>query len=418
MLSVLGLLRDLDSDRLSVQGVYDRVEEALHRREGTVRAFAHLDLDGARRRAAEHPGGAFHGLPFAVKDIIDTADMPTEYGSPIWAGWQPRADAPVVTLTRRAGGIVVGKTRTTELAHLHPTVTTNPHDSSRTPGGSSSGSAAAVAAGMVPFAFGTQTAGSTIRPAAFCGVAALKPSYRLLPTVGVKTFSWHLDTIGLFAPHVADCAFVLAAITGREVRVDTKNFGAPRIGFARTHRWEEASADTRSALESLARRATARGAMVIDVSLPSLFAEAADAHRIINDFEGAESLAWEYDTHGASLAPELRQALDHGRHLSTTAYDAARSTAHAARRKFADLFQDVDVLMTPSAPGAAPEGLGATGNPKFNALWTLLGVPAVNVPGLRDGAGMPLGVQIVAPFGKDRTALAAADWLERTIDRG
>ncbi|WP_181707780.1 amidase [Chthonobacter rhizosphaerae] len=418
MLSVLDLLRDLDSGRLTIQGIFDRVEEAIDRREKTVKAFAHLDLASAHKRSSNAVGGALAGLPFGVKDIIDTAEMPTEYGSPIWADWRPRADAPVVTLAKRAGAVVLGKTRTTELAHMHPTVTTNPHDPARTPGGSSSGSAAAVAAGMVPFAFGTQTAGSTIRPAAFCGIAGVKPSFRLLPTVGVKTFSWHLDTVGLFAPHVADCAFVLSAITGRALRVDTKNFGAPRIGFVRTHRWDEAEPEMRRALESVARRATARGATVVDVTLPSLFAEAADAHRIINDFEGAESLAWEYDTHGAALSPELRAVLDHGRHLDPTAYDAARSTAHAARRKFADAFEDVDVLLTPSAPGAAPEGLGSTGNPKFNALWTLLGVPCVNVPGLVDGSGLPLGVQIVAPFGKDRTALAAADWLERALARG
>lgn len=418
MLSVLALLRDLENGRLSVPGLYDRVSNAVTRHEPVVEAFVHLDLAGARSRAGSGTGGPLAGLPFAVKDIIDTADMPTGYGSPIYAGWQPKADAAIVTMTRRSGGVLLGKSRTTEFAHLHPTVTTNPRDPGRTPGGSSSGSAAAVAAGMVPFAFGTQTAGSTIRPAAFCGVAGVKPSFRLLPTVGVKTFAWHLDTVGLFAAHVADCAFVLSAISGRELRVDTKDFGPPRIGVVRSHLWDEASADMKRAVEGLARRAAARGAAVIDVALPSLFVEATDAHQIINDFEGALSLAWELENHGAEISPELRTALDHGRHISAGAYDAARSTANAARRKLNDAFADVDVFLTPSAPGVAPATLAATGKPTFNRLWTLMGVPAVNVPGLVDAAGLPLGVQVLAPFGRDRTALAAADWLERIIDRG
>ncbi|WP_181704098.1 amidase [Chthonobacter albigriseus] len=418
MLSVLGTIRELETGRLSVHGVYDRVAEAIARREPVVKAFAHLDLEGASARAFNGIAGPLMGLPVGVKDIIDTADFPTEYGSPIYAGWRPKADAAIVTMARRAGSVVLGKTRTTEFAHLHPSVTTNPHHPGHTPGGSSSGSAAAVAAGMVAYAFGTQTAGSVIRPASFCGVAGLKPSYRLLPTVGTKTFSWHLDTIGLFAAHVADCAYVLSALAGRELRVDTKDFGAPRIGLARWPTYEEASADMRHAVEHLARRASARGASVVDLQLPSLFSEAEAAQRIIMDFEGAQSLAWEIETHGADLSPELRVALEHGQHLSPIAYDSARSTAHVARRVFGDLFQDVDVLMMPSAPGAAPEGLGATGSPNFNRLFTLLGVPAVNVPGLVDGSGLPLGVQIVAPFGKDRAALAAADWVERLIARG
>lgn len=418
MLSVLGLIREIEAHRLSIHGLYDRVEEAISHREGTVKAFAHLDIATARDRAGAGVGGPLMGLPMGVKDIIDTADQPTEYGSPIYAGWRPRADASIVTMARRAGSVLLGKTRTTEFAHLHPTATTNPHDAGHTPGGSSSGSAAAVAAGMVPIAFGTQTAGSVIRPAAFCGVAAVKPSYRLLPTVGVKTFSWHLDTLGLFGAHVADCAYVLAALTGRELRIDTKDFGAPRIGLLDSYHPVEASPAMRDALAHLARRATARGATVEHVVLPSLFAEAESAQRIIMDYEGAEALAWETETHGAQLSPELRTALEHGRDLSPIAYDSARSTAHAARRKFGDLFESVDVLLLPSAPGAAPEGLGATGNPAFNRLFTLMGVPAVNVPGLVDASGMPLGIQVVAPFGRDRAALAAADWVERVIGRG
>ncbi len=418
MLPILGTLSDLESGRTNLSAVYDRVAETLAAREPTVQAFVRHHVEAARAAAEGAGGGPLGGLPHGVKDIIDTADFPTEYGSAIYEGWRPRADAAVVTMTRRAGGVLLGKTRTTEFANLQPTVTTNPLDAGRTPGGSSSGSAAAVAAGMVALAFGTQTAGSVIRPAAFCGVAAIKPSFRLLPAVGVKTFSWHLDTVGLFAAGVADCAYALAALTGRELRVDVRNFGAPRLGFLAGHPWETADADMLDALAGLARRARAQGAGVRDIVLPSLYDEAFEAQKIIMDYEGALALAWEYDTAADRISPQLREGLERGRALSVTAYDAARSIANTARRKLVDVFEDVDVLVAPSAPGVAPEGLSATGDPRFNRLWTLMGVPAVNVPGLAGTAGMPLGVQVIAPFGKDRVALAAADWLERLVAHG
>lgn len=417
MLSILQILRDMDAGRLDVAGLYDRVAATVDAREGTVKAFVHLDLDGARAAAAA-ADGPLAGVPVAVKDIIDTAGMPTGYGSPIYDGWQPRADAPIVRMTLQAGGVILGKARTTEFANLRPTVTTNPRNASHTPGGSSSGSAAAVAAGMAALAYGTQTAGSVLRPAAFCGVAAIKPSYRMLPTVGVKTFSWHLDTVGLFAASVADCAFALTAVSGRELRVDTKDFGAPRIGILRGAPWDGADPEMVAAISGLGRRASARGATVRDVTLSSLFREAEEAQKIIMDFEGASALAWEFECGGDKLSDVLRAGLDRGRRLSVAAYDAARSTAHAARRKLADAFEDVDVLLLPSAPGAAPAGLSATGDPVFNRLWTLLGVPAINVPGMVSSDGLPLGAQVCAPFGRDRVGLAAADWLERLIARG
>src|SRR5580704_17873068 len=218
MLSAFDLARRIEAGALTPRAVIDMCAEAIAAREGEVHAFAALDLETARR-AAEDKGLAalpLRGLPVAFKDIYDTADFPTQYGSPIYSGNQPRADATAVVMTRQAGGIVIGKTVTTEFASLVPSVTRNPHDLDHTPGGSSSGSCAAVAAGMVPVAFGTQTAGSVIRPAAFCGIAAFKPSYRLIPLVGVKDVSWHLDTGGVFAAGVADVAFVAAAVTGRD----------------------------------------------------------------------------------------------------------------------------------------------------------------------------------------------------------
>jgi Asp-tRNA(Asn)/Glu-tRNA(Gln) amidotransferase A subunit family amidase len=305
---------------------------------------------------------------------------------------------------------------TTEFASLVPSVTRNPHNLDHTPGGSSSGSCAAVAAGMVPVAFGTQTAGSVIRPAAFCGIAAFKPSYRLIPLVGVKDVSWHLDTGGVFAAGVADVAFVAAAITGRDLRVDRATPSAPRIALVRTHLWNEASAAMQGAIEMAARSAMTAGAKVNEVTLPPLLEQAYAAQYVIQDYESVQALAFEYDRHRDLIDPRLRDALDKGAEISADDYDAARRTASRGRQVLADAMSDYDVILTPSAPGPAPHGLATTGNAMFNRLWTLMGAPCINVPGLSD-AGLPLGIQIVGRFGRDRAALEAALFVERAIAR-
>jgi len=369
--------------------------------------------------AGEHmddkPQSPLRGLPFGVKDIFDTAALPTQYGSPIYAGHRPKADAAAVALLRRAGGLVLGKTVTTELASLQPAKTRNPRNPAHTPGGSSSGSAAAVAGGMVPIALGSQTAGSVIRPAAFCGIAGFKPSFRLLPTVGMKCFAWSLDTAGLFAAGVADVAFAAAAITGRDLRVDRLDPAAPTIAVVRTHRWSEASPDMQAAVEQAARAAAAAGARIRELQLPPVFEAAMAAQFTIQDHEAYRALAYELDHHRDQLAPVLREQLDRAAAIDTDRYDEARRIARRARRMFADLMADTDAILTPSAPGAAPHGLGATGDPVFNRLWTLVGPPCINVPGIIDSHGLPLGVQIVGRFGRDRTALEAALFLERAL---
>ena len=263
-LSALDLARRVEQSELTPRAVVESCAEAIAAREKDIGAFAALDLDAARR-AADDPrlaSAPLHGLPVAFKDIFDTADLPTQYGSPIYAGHRPRADATAVALTRRSGGVVLGKTVTTELASLVPAATRNPHHLAHTPGGSSSGSAAAVAAGMTPLAFGTQTAGSVIRPAAFCGVAGFKPSYRLIPMVGVKDVAWHLDSAGLFGKGVADVAFASAAILDRDLRVDRAAPAAPRIGLMRTQLWPQASAAMQRAVETALSIAEAAGARV------------------------------------------------------------------------------------------------------------------------------------------------------------
>jgi Asp-tRNA(Asn)/Glu-tRNA(Gln) amidotransferase A subunit family amidase len=418
MLSAFDLVRRIEAGELRPRDAVELCAEAIAARESEVGAFVALDLDAARRRADEPQlaATALRGLPVAFKDIFDTADFPTQYGSQIYAGNRPRADATAVALARRAGGIVLGKTATTEFASMVPSATCNPHHRAHTPGGSSSGSAASVAAGMVPIALGTQTAGSVIRPAAFCGVTGFKPSYRLIPLVGVKDVAWHLDTAGLFGAGVADVAFAAAAMLDRDLRVDRAEPAAPRIALARTHLWPQASAAMANAVETAARIAQAAGARVDDLTLPALLEDAYNAQFIIQDYETFRALAFEYDRHRDMIGAPLRQQLERAAAISADEYDAARRTASRARQLLADAMANHDVILTPSAPGAAPATLSTTGDPMFNRLWTLMGAPAVNVPGFAEGA-LPLGIQIVGRFGRDKATLEAALFVERAIKR-
>jgi len=418
MLGALDLARRIESGALSPRAVVQLCADAIAQHEAAIGAFVTLDIEAARQRADSLASLPLHGLPVGVKDIYDTADFPTEYGSPIYAGHRPKADAALVALIRRAGGVVLGKTVTTELAGLQPARTRNPRNPAHTPGGSSSGSAAAVAAGMVPIAFGSQTGGSVIRPAAYCGVTGFKPSFRLLPTVGMKCFSWSLDTVGLFTAGVADAAFAASAVSGRDLRID-ETPAAPRIALVRTAAWPQASAAMQDALERAAALAAAAGASIKELDLPPVLeAAATQAHGTIQDHEAFRALADEIDRHGDQLGPILREQLSNAAAITPEAYDDARRLARQARRAFLDLMSDTDVILTPSAPGAAPLGLGSTGKPTFNRLWTLLGVPCVNVPGLADPDGLPLGVQIVGRFARDRAALEAALFMERTLAPG
>jgi len=371
----------------------------------------------ARKAAGPLSAGPLRGLPVGMKDIYDTADMPTEYGSAAYRGHRPANDAAAVSMVRRAGGVILGKTVTTEFAHMQPGRTRNPVDGAHTPGGSSSGSAAAVGAGMVPVATGSQTGGSVIRPAAYCGIAGFKPSYKLLPTVGMKCFSWSLDTVGLFAAGVADVAFATAAISGRDLRVDRAVPSAPRIALMRTHIWAEASADMQNAVESAAHALAQAGAGMKDVALPPMLEDAWRAHPVIQQYEAWRALAFEYDHKPGEIGPMIRALLEESRSVTADAYDAARRTVKRARQALADLMGEHDAILTPSAPGAAPHGLGSAGQAVFNRLWTLMGTLCVNVPGLADGSGLPLGVQIVGRFGRDRAALEAALFAERALAR-
>ena len=415
MLSALELVRQIETGALTPRAVIDRCAEAIAKRDAEIGAFVTLAIEAARERADQLATLPLRGLPIGVKDIYDTADLPTQYGSAIYAGHRPKADAAMVALIRRAGGVVIGKTVTTEFASLQPARTCNPHNLAHTPGGSSSGSAAAIAAGMVPIALGSQTGGSVIRPAAYCGVVGFKPSFRLLPTIGMKCFSWSLDTVGLFAAGVADAAFAAALISGRDLRIDDAEPAAPRIALVRTQSWPEASAGMQDAIARAARAAEAAGAKITEVELPPILEAATQAHGTIQDHEAYRALADEIDRHRDRLGPILRDHLDKAATITPAAYDDARRLARQARRALVDFMEGIDVLLTPSAPGAAPHGLSSTGKPTFNRLWTLLGTPCVNVPGLFDSTGLPLGVQIVGRFARDRLALEAAAFLQRAL---
>lgn len=421
LLSALDLARRIESGELTPAKVIEMCARAAAAYGPAVAAFAALDVDRARQTAELNAGALakspLRGLPIGAKDIFDTTDFATEYGSPIYAGHHPKVDAALVAAVRNVGGILIGKTITTEFAYLHPGPTRNPHNLAHTPGGSSSGSAAAVAAGMLPLALASQTGGSTIRPAAFCGVGALKPSFGLLPTAGMKGMVRTIDTAGLIAAGVADLAFALSAITGRDYRVDTAASGAPRIALARTNGWSEASEAMRNAVETALRLAEAAGSKVDEIVLPGILEEAYHAHTTIQGYEAHQAMAFEYGRYRDQISPVLRKAIEVGAEIKIEDYHRALQIAEEARRETYELMTRTDVLLTASALGVAPKGLSSTGTSQFNRLWTLLGTPCINVPGLLDDCGMPLGVQVVGRYGDDRSALLAAHFLEQAISR-
>ncbi len=362
--------------------------------------------------------GPLRGIAVGIKDIIDTSEFPTEMGSTIYRGWQPRADASVVMMLKQAGATIIGKTTTTAFAANDPTATLNPRNHDHTPGGSSSGSAAAVAAGMIPLALGTQTGGSVIRPASFCGVAAIKPSFHLLPKIGVKCFSWTLDTVGLFAAGVEDLAHGLAAMANRQELLGDATISAPRIGLVTQEFAGAPEAASEEALRVAGKAAERAGAPVRGIALPEIVAEAWRIHTTIQQFEAHQAFAWEYRANYDAMPPLLRTRLDESADITPAEYDEARVIAVRSRAALAETFRDVDVLLTFSAPGAAPKGLDWTGDPRFNRLWTLMGTPCVNIPATIADGGLPVGVQVIARFGDDAGALKAARFVEAALARG
>ena len=391
--------------------------ERISEREKEVHAWAWINpekaLAEARQRDREAPRSALHGVPVGIKDVIDTADMPTEYNSPIYRGHQPKWDAACVALLRRAGCVILGKTATTEFANNHPAPTRNPHNLAHTPGGSSSGSAAAVADRMVPLALGTQTGGSVIRPGAYCGVAACKPSFGSINRAGLKFVSESLDTIGVFARKVDELGPLLHILTGRAITEGQES--KPRIGLCRTPRWSDADGETQANLEGAAQALAKAGAQVRDFDLPKGSEALFDRHSAVMGYESARALAWEYTQFPEQISANLRPRLEAGWRVTRQDYDEVRGIARSCRRQLADQLREFDFLLTPPAASAAPASLASTGNPVFNRAWTLFGVPCVTLPFGAAANGLPLGVQLVGAFDQDMALLEWAKWAARQL---
>jgi Asp-tRNA(Asn)/Glu-tRNA(Gln) amidotransferase A subunit family amidase len=411
-LTATAALAAIRAGRLSAAALMEACLDRIAAREGTIRAFAWLDPDQARRGAAAAGQGPLAGIPIGVKDVIDTSDMPSQYGSPAWAGHRPRADAACVAAARAAGAVVIGKTVTTEFATRHPGPTANPANPRHTPGGSSSGSAAGVAAGFFPIAFGTQTAGSIVRPAAYCGVVGFKPSYGTLHRAGMKVMSESLDTIGVMARSVADCALAMAAMTGGDYGApEAQAPRAPRLAMVIGPSAAEAAPETLALMDRAAEACRRAGATVTPLDLPAVFAAAHAAHPAVMNAESAQALGWELAHARAQVSPVLQERMDWGRAQGAAALAAGRAAFAAAREAFPAAIAGFDAVLTPAAPGEAPEGLGWTGDPAFNTLWTLLHGPCVTVPAGAGPRGLPLGVQVAGRVGEDAQVLAWAAWV-------
>jgi Asp-tRNA(Asn)/Glu-tRNA(Gln) amidotransferase A subunit family amidase len=356
--------------------------------------------------------GPLHGLPIGIKDIFDTKAYPTSYGSPIYRDHRPATDAAAVALLREAGAIIAGKTATTEFAAWPPAATHNPRNLEHTPGGSSSGSAAAVADRMVPVALGTQTLGSVLRPASYCGIVGFKPSYGRISRVGVKPLAEGMDTVGILARDVADAALVYSVLNAT-VPVALDDNEAPRLAFSAGPRWGEASPAARQAMIDYVDALRARGVEVDDLILPPSFEQLADAARVIHDVECYRGLTSERLDHSELMSASFRNGLTRAREWSAALYEEKLALAATARNMLPDLVDGYDAIITLSAPDEAPHGLESTGNAVFNSTWTLLYAACVSIPMLRGVNNLPIGVQVIAPYLSDAKALRAAEWLRR-----
>ncbi|HEY8244356.1 MAG TPA: amidase [Casimicrobiaceae bacterium] len=415
--SVAELAPALASGALPVRELVLALLARIDATEPSVHAWVHLDrahaLAEATRLDAEpiEARGAAFGLPLGVKDIVDTAALPTALGSPVGAGRRPAHDATSVARWHAADGLVLGKTVTTEFAFMHPGPTANPWNARHTPGGSSSGSAAAVALGQVPAAIGTQTNGSVIRPAAYCGVVGFKPTLDRIPFDGVAEFSRMFDTIGTFTRSVADTAIVAHALAPSIARDVAPRARPPRLAWLAKFPWN-AAIDDGGAFDAAAERLRASGAEVVAVALPDAFDEARDVQRTIMLAEGARALEAIQHRDRARLSATLNDALDAGRAIDAATLARAYASRVAMIATATSWLAPFDALCAPSAPGPAPEGLGTTGDPSCCTLASLLGFPAISLPVGRSAGGLPLGMQLVGLAGDDDDLLSVARWCE------
>jgi amidase len=414
-------LRAREAGQLSAEAWVASCLERIAAREPAVLAWEYLDRDDALARARELDraggGGLAAGVPFGVKDIIDTADMPTAYGTPIHAGHRPARDAGCVAITRAAGAVLLGKTVTTEFGHRYPGKTRNPFNPAHTPGGSSSGSAAAVGDRMIPLAYGTQTTGSVIRPAAYCGTVGYKPTYGDFNNNGVMPNSPSLDTIGVMVRSVEDLALVRSVLLEEPLQpLRPPTVRDLTIGLYRSPYWERAEAYTRSHVEDAARQLSGMGAKVKDAELPGVGADFEKLFRIISGFEFSRTVSFERFSRPAALSAVLREGrVKDGLEASYQDYRQATRRLERLRLEADDVLGGYDVLITPSAPGEPPKGLATTGNAIFNSFWTALGTPAVTLPLFQGPSGLPVGLQLVAGRFQDRRLFDVAETVMRAL---
>jgi amidase len=412
-LTATEIVAAIEAGETTCEAVVRACLEHIAVREPQVQAWQYLDHEQAIAQAValDKSGrrGPLFGVPFGIKDIIDTADMPTEYGSPIYKGNQPKNEAACVSLGRKAGGLLMGKTVTTEFANRYPGKTRNPFDPARTPGGSSSGSAAAVGSHMVPLAIGTQTTGSTIRPASFCGVFGYRPTWGDLRCSGVREAAGSLDTLGLLARSIDDIALYRDVLLGVQPQSVPAHTGALRVGFCRTHVWPQVEPHTQQLLEGAAQKLARAGVQVHDVELPAHFERLTAAHLAISSFEFSRNFTYEIENHWDKISTMLREnRLKSGLECSFERYSEARAVAAQCRRDFASVVENYDVLLTASAPGEAPVGLNTTGNASNCLIWTSLHVPSITMPVFKGPHGLPVGAQIIGKANGDRALFAAA----------
>ena len=423
LLSATSLVRLIEGGELTAEAIVRSCLARILEREGVVRAWSHLDAEAAlaeaRRADTVRQTTLLRGVPFGIKDIFDTADMPTTYGSPIYTGCRPANDASAAALPRAAGGVLLGKTVTTEFANRHPGPTTNPHDPDFTPGGSSSGSAAAVADYMVPLAIGTQTGGSVIRPAAYCGVVGFKPSFGLFPPAGMRINTEALDTVGIMARSVGDIALFRAAMMAIPYSPPAVPQTAPRLRLCRGPHWNEAHTEGRAAVEAAVERLAAAGAAVSETELPAECSGADEWQRILGSFEGLRNHMPELYRHEALLSARLREEkIALGRKLTLDQFRTACRGAEKARLAAQNWATDFDAILTLPAPGQAPRGLADTGSAVFNALWTQLYMPCLTMPAGHGPDDLPVGIQLVARRHTDERLLEVGLWVEQILGRG
>ncbi len=435
-LNALQLRERMASGVCSAMDVAEACLEQIEAREPDVQAFVWRDPDFVRAQAAEldryrgtgRPLGPLHGLPVAIKDVIDTAKIPTENGTPQDKGRVPLLDAYVVQRLKQAGAVILGKTVTAELAFFSPGETRNPHNPAHTPGGSSSGSAAAVAAGMAPLSVGTQTGGSVIRPAAFCGVTGFKPTFGAIPRTGVLSQSPNLDTVGVFSRSPADAALIAEALFGHDpADKATTPTPAPHLlqtatsappvkpvlAFVKPPGWMDADAETREAIEELAG---ALGEQCFNVDLPPQFEDAAALRKRINLAEMARNYHRYMRDDAHQLGAVTREAILEGAEITAKDYLAAldwRDVLYAGVEK---ILEYADAILCPAALGPAPKGLESTGDSIFNGVWTLVGAPAITLPVFTAGNGLPMGAQLIGARNEDGRLLRTANWLFNWLD--